>query len=76
MTPVDTPHGVLRITTETWALGDSESERALRQVAALGPYFGEPAVKYVVTGPGCDDTKHASLSAAMAAAEPHLPRVP
>ena len=54
-------------------LGDPEPERALRQVAVLGRYLGQPDQKYRVTGPGYDYTDHASLREAMAAAEASLP---
>lgn len=40
----------------------------IRQVAKLGPYLGESAEKYVVTGDGYSATEHLTLTDAMAAA--------
>ncbi len=56
-------------TTDHWALVDSESEMVVRLVAPVGPYLGDAAVIFRVSGPGYEATDHASRDAAMAAAE-------
>jgi hypothetical protein len=40
----------------------------IRQVAKLGPYLGDPAEKYIVTGDGYTATEHTTLMDAMTAA--------
>lgn len=49
-----------------------EHGRVLRQVAVLGPYLGEDAETYTVTGPGHDTSEHQTFHQGVAAAEASL----
>jgi hypothetical protein len=59
------------VTSDIWTLVDS-SGTILRHVAKLGPYIGQPAPRFRVTGPGYEATDHPSLDEATGAAEASL----
>ncbi len=55
-----------------WVLKDDDGA-VLRHILRLGPYLGgQPAKKWVVTGPGHERTEHPTRAGAMAAAEASL----
>lgn len=60
-----------QITADTWALPDDDGN-AVRHVAKLGPYLGQSAATYRVTGPDYEATDHPSLAEAMTEAEASL----
>lgn len=62
-------------TLDQWVLVDAQGA-ILRAIATLGPYLGEPGVKYRLTGAGYDFTDHPTLDEAMAAAEASLAQRP
>jgi hypothetical protein len=56
---------------DQWMLRDAHGN-LLRHVVKLGPYIGDPGVKYRVTGAGHDATDHPTLDEAKLAAEASL----